>query len=200
MRARKASNTAQFAAFNRALANLAPEVPGFADPIAAQLLAPAWRRQVDRAARRLPASPYPFWAPRGRPRPNAADGLAVGRRDDVPRARRCRPDNGRYSRDLRPGQPARAHLSQENALVARPAAVAPVVRRDDRRAEAFVLRARGIRRIGSFRRLGGARGFGHRRLETRSIFAGGCLVSPTIRPTAGSDATGSGRSCLLCAN
>ncbi|HUB07868.1 MAG TPA: SAM-dependent methyltransferase [Myxococcales bacterium] len=61
MRKGRASNTAQFVAFNRALGDLSPEIEGFSDPIAARLLPPKWTRRVARAQRRLPRSPLPFW-------------------------------------------------------------------------------------------------------------------------------------------
>ena len=53
---------AQFAAYNRALGNLAPVVPGFSDPIAEQFLPEQWKRRIEKAKGRLPASPYPFWS------------------------------------------------------------------------------------------------------------------------------------------
>jgi methyltransferase (TIGR00027 family) len=61
MRKRKASRTAQFVAFNRALGNLAPSVPGFSDPMAEQLLPSDWKRKIEKAQKKLPSSPYPFW-------------------------------------------------------------------------------------------------------------------------------------------
>lgn len=65
MRTGRASNTAQFVALNRALADLAPEVEGFSDPTAVELLSPRWRRVVERSKRRRHGSPYPFWVNRG---------------------------------------------------------------------------------------------------------------------------------------
>ncbi len=65
MRGVQASITAQFLALIRALGDLLPEAPGFSDPVAAQMLSPAWRAMVERARARLPVSPYPFWARRG---------------------------------------------------------------------------------------------------------------------------------------
>jgi methyltransferase (TIGR00027 family) len=61
MRKGRASNTAQFVAFNRALGNLAPQVKGFSDPAAEKLLPPKWVKRVERARARLPKSPLPFW-------------------------------------------------------------------------------------------------------------------------------------------
>lgn len=61
MRKGRASNTAQFVAFNRALGNLSPQVTGFSDPAAERFLAPRWVKRVERARRRLPKSPLPFW-------------------------------------------------------------------------------------------------------------------------------------------
>jgi methyltransferase (TIGR00027 family) len=57
----RASSTAQFVAFNRALGNLAPQVTGFADPMAEKLLPANWVRKIERARARLPRSPLPFW-------------------------------------------------------------------------------------------------------------------------------------------
>ena len=65
MRSGKPSRTAQFVAYNRALGTLAPQVPGFSDPIAAELLPDNWKKKIERARRSLAAnpgkSPYPFW-------------------------------------------------------------------------------------------------------------------------------------------
>lgn len=61
MRRGRASNTAQFVAFNRALGNLDPQVKGFADPAAEKFLPPKWVKRVERARARLPRSPLPFW-------------------------------------------------------------------------------------------------------------------------------------------
>jgi methyltransferase (TIGR00027 family) len=48
MRSGKPSRTAQFVAFNRALGNLAPEVPGFSDPLAIEFLPENWRKRIPR--------------------------------------------------------------------------------------------------------------------------------------------------------
>ncbi len=61
MRKQKASNTAKMVAYQRALGNLLPAVPGFVDPVAEQLLPEKWRKKVERVKDRLPASPFPFW-------------------------------------------------------------------------------------------------------------------------------------------
>lgn len=65
MRSGKASHTATFIAFNRALANLAPQVPGFADPLSVEFLPENWKAKIRRTAASLSAhpgrSPYPFW-------------------------------------------------------------------------------------------------------------------------------------------
>ena len=61
MRRGRASNTAEFVAFNRALANLAPAVTGFSDPIAEQLLPARWAPKVAKARAHLPRDPFPFW-------------------------------------------------------------------------------------------------------------------------------------------
>jgi methyltransferase (TIGR00027 family) len=65
MRSGKPSRTAQFVAYNRALGTLAPQVPGFSDPIAAELLPDNWKKKIERTRRSLAAnpgnSPYPFW-------------------------------------------------------------------------------------------------------------------------------------------
>jgi methyltransferase (TIGR00027 family) len=65
MRRGKASRTAQFLAYTRALGSLAPVVPGFSDPVAEQFLARRWWKKVKRARRKLAGSPfkspYPFW-------------------------------------------------------------------------------------------------------------------------------------------
>jgi methyltransferase (TIGR00027 family) len=59
------SDTAQFIAFNRALGTLAPQVPGFSDPVARLLLPDKWARKVEQAeagrAKVPPRSPFPFW-------------------------------------------------------------------------------------------------------------------------------------------
>jgi len=65
LRSGKASHTATFIAFNRALANLAPQVPGFADPLSVEFLPENWKAKIRRTAASLSAhpgrSPYPFW-------------------------------------------------------------------------------------------------------------------------------------------
>jgi O-methyltransferase involved in polyketide biosynthesis len=65
MRSGKPSRTAQFVAYNRALGTLAPQVPGFSDPMAAALLPDKWKKKIERARRSLAGkpgkSPYPFW-------------------------------------------------------------------------------------------------------------------------------------------
>jgi len=69
MRSEKPSRTAQFVAFNRAVSTLAPDVPGFSDPVAAAFLPEDWRNRLERIERSLAAkpgkSPYPFWVRRG---------------------------------------------------------------------------------------------------------------------------------------
>jgi methyltransferase (TIGR00027 family) len=59
------STTAQYVAYSRALGDLAPQVPGFADPVAAQLLPEAWAGRLARARRRLDRAPgdraIPIW-------------------------------------------------------------------------------------------------------------------------------------------
>jgi methyltransferase (TIGR00027 family) len=69
MRPNQPSRTAQFVAFNRALSHLAPEVPGFSDPLAAEFLPAVWSKRILRAKRSLAANPgrppYPFWVRRG---------------------------------------------------------------------------------------------------------------------------------------
>ena len=65
MRSGKPSRTAQFVGYNRALGDLAPQVPGFSDPMAAQFLPGKWKKKIERTRRSLSAhpgkSPYPFW-------------------------------------------------------------------------------------------------------------------------------------------
>ena len=65
MRSEKPSRTAQFVAYNRALGNLAPQVPGFSDPLAAEFMPEKWRAKIRRTQAKLSAhpakSPYPFW-------------------------------------------------------------------------------------------------------------------------------------------
>ena len=68
MRRGRASNTAQFVAFNRALGNLSPQVGGFSDPAAERFLPSRWLKRVERARARLPKSPLPFWMRGGRSR------------------------------------------------------------------------------------------------------------------------------------
>ena len=59
------STTALFVAYLRALGTLSPQVPGFADPVAAGLLPDAYAKRVARARARLQRapgrSPFPFW-------------------------------------------------------------------------------------------------------------------------------------------
>jgi methyltransferase (TIGR00027 family) len=65
MRSGKPSRTAQFVAYNRALGNLAPQIPGFSDPLAAALLPERWQRRIRQTQVALSAnpkrSPYPRW-------------------------------------------------------------------------------------------------------------------------------------------
>jgi methyltransferase (TIGR00027 family) len=65
MRPGKPSRTAEFVALTRALGTLAPQVPGFSDPVAVQFLPDKWRKRVERARASLASgartSPYPFW-------------------------------------------------------------------------------------------------------------------------------------------
>ncbi|HUE21134.1 MAG TPA: class I SAM-dependent methyltransferase [Bryobacteraceae bacterium] len=65
MRTGKPSRTAQFVAYNRALGTLAPQVPGFSDPIAVEFLPDNWKEKVHKTRRSLAGrpgkSPYPFW-------------------------------------------------------------------------------------------------------------------------------------------
>jgi methyltransferase (TIGR00027 family) len=65
VRAGKPSRTANFVAFNRALGTLAPQVPGFSDPVAFQFLPRTLQRRVESARVALLSgirqSPYPFW-------------------------------------------------------------------------------------------------------------------------------------------
>lgn len=61
MRKQKASGTAQYVAYQRALGNLLPSVPGYFDPVAEQLLPEKWKRRVAKVRERLPGSPFPFW-------------------------------------------------------------------------------------------------------------------------------------------
>lgn len=65
MRRGERSRTAEFVAYNRALGDLTPSVPGFSDPLAVAFLPERWQKKVDHTrvlldvgARR---SPYPFW-------------------------------------------------------------------------------------------------------------------------------------------
>ncbi len=65
MREAKGSRTARFVAFNRALGNLAPAVPGFSDPIAEKLLPENWTKRIANIKKKLEHSPsasvYPLW-------------------------------------------------------------------------------------------------------------------------------------------
>ncbi len=61
MRKQKASGTAQHVAYQRALGNLLPAVPGYSDPVAEQLLPEKWKRRVAKVRDRLPSLPFPFW-------------------------------------------------------------------------------------------------------------------------------------------
>jgi methyltransferase (TIGR00027 family) len=61
MKKRKASNTAQTVAYNRALGNLSPTVPGFSDPMAEKFLSSSWKKRFEKGRSKLPKSPYPFW-------------------------------------------------------------------------------------------------------------------------------------------
>lgn len=66
MRNGRGSNTAQFAALNRALGALTPTVPGFSDPVAECFLDSRWRKKVNEVRVALAAgrrkSPYPPWS------------------------------------------------------------------------------------------------------------------------------------------
>jgi methyltransferase (TIGR00027 family) len=61
----KPSRTAEFVALNRALATLAPTVPGFSDPIAFHFLPAKWQKRVEKMRASLAngerKSPYLFW-------------------------------------------------------------------------------------------------------------------------------------------
>jgi len=65
MRQGKVSRTAQFVAYNRALANLSPKVPGFSDPVAELFLSEKRKKKVDERRAELAAnpakSPFPIW-------------------------------------------------------------------------------------------------------------------------------------------
>jgi len=65
MRQGRRSRTAEFVALNRALGNLAPQVPGFSDPVAVQFLPHKWQKRVEKTraalARDPRQSPYPLW-------------------------------------------------------------------------------------------------------------------------------------------
>jgi len=65
MRPGRRSRTAEFVALNRALGTLAPQVPGFADPVVVHFLPEKWQRKVDHARVLVDTgarqSPYPFW-------------------------------------------------------------------------------------------------------------------------------------------
>jgi methyltransferase (TIGR00027 family) len=69
MRPRRASRTAQFVAYNRALSNLSPKVPGFSDPMAERFLSGKWKQNVETMRARIAGdpskSPLPFWPRRG---------------------------------------------------------------------------------------------------------------------------------------
>jgi hypothetical protein len=69
MRSGKPSRTAQMVAYCRALSTVAPQVPGFSDPFAAEFLPEKWRKWIERSrqatAARPGKSPYPFWVRRG---------------------------------------------------------------------------------------------------------------------------------------
>jgi len=69
VRSGKPSRTAQFVAFNRALSTLAPQVPGFSDPLAVEFLPEGWQRRVERVKasleKRPGKSPYPFYVRAG---------------------------------------------------------------------------------------------------------------------------------------
>lgn len=61
MRKRKASFTAQGAAYRRALGTISPTVPGFSDPMAEKFLPDNWQKKIRKARNKLPGSPYPVW-------------------------------------------------------------------------------------------------------------------------------------------
>ena len=61
MKKQKASSTAQTVAYNRALGNLSPTVPGFSDPMAEKFLSPSWKKRFEKGRNKMPESPYPFW-------------------------------------------------------------------------------------------------------------------------------------------
>jgi methyltransferase (TIGR00027 family) len=65
MRSGRPSRTAEYVALNRALGTLAPQVPGYSDPIAYHFLPARWKRRVDKTRASLlngaHGSPYPFW-------------------------------------------------------------------------------------------------------------------------------------------
>ncbi len=61
MRKQKASSTAQTVAYNRALGNLSPTVPGFSDPTAEKFLTRGWQKRYEKGRNKLPKSPYPLW-------------------------------------------------------------------------------------------------------------------------------------------
>ncbi len=61
MRKHRASNTAKMVAYQRALGNLIPAVPGFVDPVAEEFLPEKWKKRVEKVRDRIPASPFPFW-------------------------------------------------------------------------------------------------------------------------------------------
>jgi methyltransferase (TIGR00027 family) len=61
----KRSRTAEFVALNRALGTLAPQAPGFSDPVVFEFLPIKWQERVEKARSSLVTgvhkSPYPFW-------------------------------------------------------------------------------------------------------------------------------------------
>ena len=65
MHSERPSRTAQFIAYNRALANLAPAIPGFADPLAVEFLPVKWKAKIGKTqadlAKHPAKSPFPFW-------------------------------------------------------------------------------------------------------------------------------------------
>ena len=60
MKKQKASNTAQTVAYNRALGNLSPTVPGYSDSMAERFLSNSWKKRFEKGRSKLPGSPYPF--------------------------------------------------------------------------------------------------------------------------------------------
>ena len=61
MRKHRASNTAKMVAYQRALGNIIPAVPGYSDPVAEEMLPKKWKKKVQKVKERLPVSPFPFW-------------------------------------------------------------------------------------------------------------------------------------------